>query len=311
MTKRQRKIIFAITIAYTIMILYFLFLAFGRVGTIDQKTDYTFMFAPDGFFRLPGLADLLHPTLMDFVTFGNIIAFIPFGLLIPLLYRVSFIRFMTLFILSILVIETIQALTLLGSFDINDVIQNSVGAAVGFGAYKFGFRTKNAWRNIAAAGISIVILMFGIWGSFGVVDKLFTQDLGAFVALDDLKDRIRNPTTETKRYSFKIGGQKIEPQHNVYSAGGKNVETYTYTLGKKELYLYLNYGIPDQEDFHGSLNVSVDGQEFLSASAEDQRHEPNMLTIYLESANELTITVKGNEKLWDIGFREMEYSWKW
>ncbi|MFD0716355.1 hypothetical protein [Paenibacillus sp. GCM10027626] len=46
-------------------------------------------------------------------------------------------------------------------------------------------------------------------------------------------------------------------------------------------------------------------------SAEDQRHEPDMLIIYLERANELTITLEGNEKLWDIGFREMEYSWNW
>ncbi|MFD1903104.1 VanZ family protein [Paenibacillus rhizoplanae] len=49
---------------------------------------------------------------------------------------------MTGFILSILVVETIQALTFLGSFDTNDVITNSVGAAIGFGGYKIGFRTK-------------------------------------------------------------------------------------------------------------------------------------------------------------------------
>ena len=81
---------------------------------------------------------------MDFVGFGNVAAFIPFGILIPLLYRTSFVRFMILFILSILVLETIQALTFLGSFDMNDVIQNSTGAAIGFGAYKLGFRAKTS-----------------------------------------------------------------------------------------------------------------------------------------------------------------------
>lgn len=115
--KQHRKIIFALTIGYTLFILYFLFFAFGRVGKVDHNNEYTFIFLPDDFFRVPGLSDLLHPTLMDFVGFGNIAAFIPFGILIPLLYRTNFVRFMTLFILSILVLETIQALTLLGSFD--------------------------------------------------------------------------------------------------------------------------------------------------------------------------------------------------
>lgn len=102
---------------------------------------------------------------MDLVGIGNFAAFIPFGILFPLLYRTSFVRFMTGFILSILVVETIQALTFLGSFDMNDVIQNSLGAAIGFGAYQIGFRTKNYWRNIAATGIASAVLMIGVWGS--------------------------------------------------------------------------------------------------------------------------------------------------
>ncbi|MCR8993849.1 VanZ family protein [Brevibacillus laterosporus] len=308
--KQQRKIIFAITILYTLLILYFLFFAFGRVGKVDQITEYTFIFLPDSFFRLPGLYDLLHPTLMDLIDFGNIAAFIPFGILIPLLYRTNFVRLMTLFILSILVLETIQALTFLGSFDINDVIPNSLGAAVGFGAYKLGFRTKNNWRNIATTGISSVVLMLGVWGVFGMLDQVFTKEMGPFVAINELKDSTGNPSTGTKQSSLKIGGQDVEPKYNVYSIEGKNKETYTYTLGnKKELYLFLNYGIPDQKDFQGSIKLTVDGHEFLSVSAEDQRHEPDTSLIFLPQANELTIIIEGNETLWDVGFKEMVYTW--
>ncbi|BBH19225.1 hypothetical protein Back11_05700 [Paenibacillus baekrokdamisoli] len=193
--KQHRKMILAITISYTLLILYFLFFAFGRVGKVDQITEYTFIFLPDGFFRLPGLSDLLHPTLMDFVGFGNIAAFIPIGIFIPLLYRTNFIRFMTWFILSILVLETIQALTFLGSFDMNDVIQNASGAAIGFGAYKLGFRTKNDWINMAATGISSVVLMLGVWGGFGLVDQAFTKEIGPFVAINELNDSNGNPST--------------------------------------------------------------------------------------------------------------------
>ncbi|WP_152395891.1 VanZ family protein [Paenibacillus guangzhouensis] len=308
--KQHRKIIFAITIFYTLFILYFLFFAFGRVSKVDQITEYTFIFLPDDFFRVPGLSDLLHPTLMDFVGFGNIAAFIPFGILIPLLYRTNFIRFMTLFILSILVLETIQALTFLGSFDMNDVIQNASGAAIGFGAYKLGFRTKSDWRNIAATGIASAVLMLGVWGAFGLVDQAFTKEMGPFVAINELKDSNGNPSTGTKRYSLKIGGQDVEPRYNVYRVEGKKKETYTYTLGnKEEIYLSFHYGIPDQEDSHGSIRVTVDGHEFLSVSSEAGRDEPDMSEIFLPQANELTITLEGNETLWDVGYREMVYFW--
>ncbi|WP_405083125.1 VanZ family protein [Paenibacillus chitinolyticus] len=308
--KQQRKIIFAVTIFYTLFILYFLFFAFGRVGNADKITEYAFNFLPEDFFRVPSLSDLLHPTLMDFVSIGNIAAFIPFGILIPLLYRTNFVRFMTLFILSILVLETIQALTFLGSFDIDDVIKNSSGAAIGFGAYKLGFRTKNIRRNIASTGISGIVLMLGVWGIFGTLDHVFTKEMGPFVAINDLKNSTGNPPTETKPSSLKIGGQDVEPKYNVYSTEGKNKETYTYSLGnKEEVYLSLNYGIPDHKDFHGSIRVTVDGHEFLSVSAEAQRHEPDMGLIFLPQANELTITIEGNETLWDVGFRKMEYTW--
>ncbi|WP_442602464.1 VanZ family protein [Paenibacillus sp. KN14-4R] len=308
--QQHRKIILAITIGYTLLILYFLFFAFGRLDTVDQITEYTFMFLPDSFFRLPGLSDLLHPTLMDIVGFGNIVAFIPVGVLIPLLYRTNFIRFMTGFILSILMLETIQALTFLGSFDMNDVIQNASGAAIGFGAYKLGFRMKNNWMNMVATGISSVVLMLGVWGVFGLVDQAFTKEMGPFVAINELKDRNGNLSTGTKRYILKIGGQNVEPKYNAYRVEGKKKETYTYTLGnREEIYLSMHYGIPDQEDFHGSIRVTVDGHEFLSVSAESQRREPDMSEIFLPQANELTITLEGNETLWDVGFREMVYKW--
>lgn len=311
MTTQQRKVIFSATIAYTIFILYIMFLAFGRTDNLDQVSDYTFIFLPDSFFRGLSLSELLHPTLMNLVDFGNVAAFIPFGILLPLLYRTSFVRFIALFILSIAVLETIQALTLLGSFDINDIIQNSLGAAIGFAAYKFGNRAKSIWKNIVVMGVSIAAFMIVILGIFEIVDRVFTQEIGPFVALNELKDSTGNASTGTKRYSFMIDGENVEPQYNVYNVTDKHRETYTYSLGNKELYLYLNYGIPDQEEIDGSITVSVDGQEFLSTSAEEQRQEPNMLTIYVERANELTITIEGNEKLWDIGFKEMIYSWNW
>lgn len=310
MNTKQRKIIFALTLSYTVLILYFIFFAFGRADTLTLDKGYTFLWVPDGFFRVPDLSDLLHPTLMDAVSLGNIAAFIPFGILIPLLYRTGFTRFMIIFILSILVLETVQALTLLGSFDINDVIQNSLGAAIGFGAYRIGFRTHKLWTtNIVAAGISALVLFLGIWGVFGIVGNVFTKELAPFEAINDLQSSSESPSQEIRRDSFQISGQTIEPQFNVYSAEDKTTVTYTYKLGKRDLYFILNYGIPDQKERRGSLRISADGQEYLSASADEQSGELGTSSVYLQGAKELTITLEGNMSMWDVGIREMKYAW--
>ncbi|MGG1517794.1 VanZ family protein [Paenibacillus oryzisoli] len=298
-----RKIISTITIFYIILILYFLFFAFGRVGGAAER--YTFIFLPDNFFKLPSISDLLHPTLMDLVGFGNIAAFIPFGILIPLLYRITFIRFITLFILSILVMETIQALTLLGSFDVNDAITNSLGAAVGYGGYKLGVRNKSIWGNIiAATGISCLVLLIGVWGLCGIVDKAFTKEEGPFVAINELKDSSGNSSTGEKPNSFKISGQNVTSRYNMYGVEGKSIETYTYTYKEKFIF-YLYYGIPDQTDYSGNIRVSVDGREVMAGSGEDQRRYPElfpaMCQIPIEAGSELTITIEGNEIIWDVG----------
>ncbi|MGN0203822.1 MAG: VanZ family protein [Coprococcus sp.] len=71
-----------------------------------------------------------------FVTnlFGNVIAFMPFGFLMPVLRkrerRVGNVAFMT-FLLS-LFIEIVQLLTRVGSFDVDDLILNTMGGILGY-----------------------------------------------------------------------------------------------------------------------------------------------------------------------------------
>ena len=48
--------------------------------------------------------------------------------------------------------------------------------------------------------------MIGVWGFCAIVDKVFTKEAGAFVALHELTDSTGNPATGTKPYSFKMGG---------------------------------------------------------------------------------------------------------
>ena len=69
---------------------------------------------------------------------ANALLFVPMGLFLPLLWEDlrKFRRCAPLWCGLILVIELVQLLTLQGSFDIDDVILNSLGFAAGFCVFK-------------------------------------------------------------------------------------------------------------------------------------------------------------------------------
>ncbi|MEJ8303365.1 VanZ family protein [Saccharibacillus sacchari] len=305
---KHRKLIFAITSLYTLLIVYFMFFAFGRGDSVADS--YTFMFVPDNFLKLPSLSDLLHPTLMDLVSLGNIAAFIPFGLLIPLLYPIRFVRFLLGFVLSITVLETVQALTMLGSFDVDDILRNSTGAAIGYGAYKLGSRTKSVWRSLAVMGMSVVLMLIGTGAVGAGVEQALAKKQGPFVALNEGISGSGSAAQETKPRPFAIGGQEIVPEFNLYDAEDGKKQTYRYKLDQEDFYFRLQYGISDPQDFEGSISLSVNGQEILSDSAAYQGDAPLVFEWYFEQADELTITVEGNEKAWDAGYREMKHWWE-
>ncbi|WP_037290788.1 VanZ family protein [Saccharibacillus sacchari] len=304
----RRKLLFAATSLYTLLVLYFMFFAFGRNDSAAES--YTFIFIPDNFLKLPTPADLLPPTLMDLVSLGNIAAFIPFGILIPLLHPIKFVRFIIGFALSITVLEVVQALTMLGSFDVDDILRNSLGAAIGFGAYKLGMRAKSAWRSLVVMGVSIAVLLIAT-GTVGAgVDQALAKNPGPFVALNEPDGSSGSAAQTSEPHSFVVGGEEIVPEFKLYDAESGKKATYRYKLDNEEFYFQLAYGIPDQDDFKGSISMSVDGQEIFSNSEEYQEKAPQLFEWYFEQAGEITITVEGNEKAWDAGYREMKHWWE-
>ena len=121
---------------YLIILSYFLFFAegFGRIGERAVFSVNLLPFKeiircfryydslPKGFF------------LTNFV--GNIVAFIPFGFLFASLlsYRKRFTWLSTIAISALLsaIVELIQFFTMTGSCDIDDVILNTLGGAIGY-----------------------------------------------------------------------------------------------------------------------------------------------------------------------------------
>lgn len=71
--------------------------------------------------------------------FGNIIMFIPLGLLLPKVFPKLGKLWKTLLTAAaiIIAVETAQLLTLLGTCDIDDLILNLPGTAIGYGLHKY------------------------------------------------------------------------------------------------------------------------------------------------------------------------------
>lgn len=115
-------------IPYTILLLYFMFLGFGReVMSINivrlTPLASTIQFVENSFF----LKDILINIL------GNFLMFLPFGFLAWIFPK--FYDFKTLilsFLFVLIIVEALQYFTRLGVFDIDDIILNSIGMSLGF-----------------------------------------------------------------------------------------------------------------------------------------------------------------------------------
>ncbi|OJD67179.1 VanZ family protein [Bacillus sp. NH11B] len=105
----------------------------GLINLVPLKSTIRYL---NGF----DLTHLLDPYNIDIVlmnTFGNVIIFIPFGFLLPLLFKqINNVKMASkIFIKFILLIESLQLLTFSGIFDIDDIILNMLGALIGYGSF--------------------------------------------------------------------------------------------------------------------------------------------------------------------------------
>lgn len=81
--------------------------------------------------------------------FGNILAFMPIGFLVPILVKKRHPMAFTIavaFLLS-LCIELIQLVAKVGSFDVDDLILNTAGGILGYFLYRMGILFYRRWRK--------------------------------------------------------------------------------------------------------------------------------------------------------------------
>ena len=141
---KRSRIVYALFAAYCALMLWLLF---DRPGYIDG-IPYWDQLLPNlnltPFRTLRLFFGLLHdhrPYLVRTALInllGNVVMFVPLGLFLPLIFTRLRKLWRTLFTVTLLiaVVEIAQLFTLLGSCDVDDLILNLLGAALGYGIYK-------------------------------------------------------------------------------------------------------------------------------------------------------------------------------
>lgn len=312
---KLRKITIILLALYTVLTLYFLYIGFNRASII-QDPSLRYSLIPQG---IP----LHYPMGRDFQIWffelGNFVAFIPFGIVIPLLFRSSFIRFIILFILSITVLETLQMLSRLGAFDIDDIIINTLGAAVGFWAQRLVARDRDKFKGICRIIVTAFILSIGVIAIVGGINNYLEKANGEVVALNKLTLKDGSVLWDESLSSFTADQEKVEPQINMYSRKNTRTNEFKYLLSGKYATIAGYVAIPDDLINHASkgasnIIISADGIEIYSLGLSARSDENQLMSFEapLNGAKELTIKMINddpnpitNAVMWDITLTEV------
>lgn len=127
------RILFGLYIA---ALIYFLFFAeqMGRNG-LDRSYHYNLILLKE-ITRFIVYRDQLG-AVSFFNLAGNILIFVPFGFLLPVMSR-KLKGFCNVLLFSLelsLIVEVIQLMTKVGSFDVDDLLLNTIGGMLGYGVY--------------------------------------------------------------------------------------------------------------------------------------------------------------------------------
>ena len=143
--KRFHRVLF---FSYLLLVIYLMLFAFGRTKQWD-----TYQFS----FTLTSIPLWIpkHFT-MDIIeiwvfSLGNLLMFVPFGALLPINFPTAcgkYGRSLLFFVAGITLMEFLQMLTLLGSFDVEDILINAIGFSIGFLSWKISQKMKPPGRFV-------------------------------------------------------------------------------------------------------------------------------------------------------------------
>ncbi|CDA06104.1 glycopeptide antibiotics resistance protein [Blautia caecimuris] len=122
-------------VLYVLLLIYFLFFSEGYGRIAEEERIYRYNLKPFVEIRRFWMyREQVGLSAFFMNIFGNVIGFIPLGFILPVIsrrWRSGFLIVLSGFSLS-LCVETIQLVTRVGCFDVDDLILNTAGAAAGY-----------------------------------------------------------------------------------------------------------------------------------------------------------------------------------
>ncbi|WP_052380751.1 VanZ family protein [Paenibacillus camerounensis] len=295
---------------YTGLTLFFLFVGFNRSSALPE-TGLRYHLVFDGIpLRFPGRG---YANLWVF-NLGNYLAFVPFGLLIPLLIRCRFLPFLAVFLTAITGVELIQMVTYLGAFDINDIVINTLGATVGYGAQRLIRRDRTTPRGLLKLLSSGALLTLAVYSAVSGLNYYLDHGRGEIKALDQLPLEQGEVRWESTLNGFTAAQEPIEPALNLYSRDNPRNHEFSLRLDGQFKELSGNVTVPDDVIYGASSGssrviISTDGEEVYSIDMNIVPGENQALSfrVPLEGKQELKIAVfndaadpRTNAVFWDV-----------
>jgi len=128
----NRKIAIIALILYFSLLIYWMFFSFGRI----VHSEYSYNLIP-----LKTILKFFNKNVdsYEFIIniIGNIGVFIPFGIFFPIIFNLTQKKSNILFIVFLTALELLQLLTKRGTFDVDDIILNTLGFNIGFFMMRF------------------------------------------------------------------------------------------------------------------------------------------------------------------------------
>lgn len=293
---KKRKQCQYLLLIYSLFIIYCMFFAFNRLSGIDT---YRFQLIPNKWpLRFP---HILSIWLFDL---GNIVAFIPFGVLLPKAFRLNFKTFIVSFLLMISSLELLQPLTKLGAFDVNDIVANTLGALIGYMIYQ---KSLNKRSMLVSLGIMLSSII-GIMMSSELGTHFFEQSPGDIQSLSNFNEQNQNLPQTNAFESLTVLTEEITPTLNLYSSED-GMEEFNYTFEKmKDVIFYANICMEDDLNEAGMVRISINQNVVYEANPTTAMLET--IELPLPEVQEINIQISGDAKLWDVGLAQLKYRWE-
>lgn len=308
---RLRKVAIAALFVYTLFILFFLYVGFGRTNI--RVYSFRYNLTPDGINLYLPMGGDLYSWLFNI---GNYAAFIPFGIMLPLLYRIRFFRFALLFVLSITILETIQMVTRLGSFDINDIILNTLGALTGYFAQRLVSRDRDRLKGFVKITVMASVMASAFVLAVGGSNHYLTQTNGETVSIHTLTSANGHDVWEGAPSPFAWEQQTLEPQINRFDRRDISLNEFIYPLDGQYVELMGNTLRLDQSAGQPSgepiiITFSEADKIIYQLSLESGNQMMESFNVPLLGVKELTIKVENDQAgssshlaLWDVVLTE-------